>query len=165
MANHGMLDVINSCAGTVKRVYLSTGMATIEEVRSSLDHLDRIEEVTILHCVTQYPVPARLANLWCLRTPAEAFPAHAIGYSDHTVGLVACLAAVALGATVLEKHFTLSKQLPGTDHVASMLPEELALLRQQVGELELMLGDGSKAPCEEELAIIEFVRSRFHDLE
>ncbi len=163
VTNAETLDVINSCAATVKHVYISTGMATIDEIRTALQHLDRVEQVTILHCVTQYPVPARLANLRCIPTLAEAFPSHVIGYSDHVVGNVACLGAVALGATVLEKHFTFSRHLPGTDHAASMLPEELALLRRQADELLELLGDGVKRPAPEELQIRDIARSRFHD--
>jgi len=163
MMSFEMLDVINSHAGTVKRVYLSTGMATIDEIEAALAHLEGIEEVAILHCVTQYPTPARLANLRAITTLSEAFPENPIGYSDHTAGILACLGAVALGATVLEKHFTFSKLLPGTDHLPAMLPEELAQLREQADQLEQMRGDGVKAPAPEELAIIEIARSRFHE--
>lgn len=163
LTNLEMLDVINAHAATVKRVYLSTGMGTVDEIGQALAHLDRIEQVTILHCVSQYPTPPRLANLRALVTLQQAFPAYPIGYSDHTVGIFACLAAVTLGATALEKHFTLSRYLPGEDHIGAFEPEELAQLRRQTDELAEMLGTGEKIPAAEELAIRDRARGRFHD--
>lgn len=161
MTHSKLLAVINANAATVRRVYLSTGMATLDEVRQSLAHLDQIESVAILHCTTQYPASPPQANLSAIRTLREAFPGQVVGYSDHQLGLSACLVALAMGAQVLEKHFTLSRYLPGTDHACSMLPEELALLCQQVEEVEQMIGTGEKVPVEEEIAIRDFVRGRF----
>jgi sialic acid synthase SpsE len=161
MTNRGMLDVVNANASTVKRVYLSTGMAIIEEVKASLARLNKIEEVFILQCVAQYPALPHQASLAAIQTLAREFPGHRVGYSDHTVGLTACMAAVALGATVLEKHFTFSKLLPGTDHAGSMTPDELAILSSQVEALEQMLGTGEKVPTPEEEAVRGLIRERF----
>jgi len=161
MMNRPILDTVNANAGTVRKVYLSTGMATIDEIRDSLNRLDKIAEISILHCTSQYPAKPSQANLSAICTMAEAFPGHEIGYSDHTIGLTACLTAVALGGRVLEKHFTLSKDLPGTDHICAMTPCELAQLCAQVEEIEEMIGDGVKRPVAEELEIRDFVRSRF----
>ena len=156
-----MPDVINSHHPTVETVYLSTGMATIDEIHQALEHLGKISQVAILHCVSQYPASAGQANLKCIPTMIDEFSHNQIGYSDHVPGLTACLTAVALGATVLEKHFTLSKLMPGSDHVCAMLPVELKQLCAQVEEIEQLLGSGKKEPIPEELKIRNSVRSRF----
>jgi sialic acid synthase SpsE len=91
----------------------------------------------------------------------EAFPNYQIGYSDHTIGIDAVLAAVALGATVIEKHFTLAKTLPGTDHIVSATPEELAEMVRRIRRIELLLGSGVKAPVLREQAVRELVRRRW----
>ncbi len=161
MTNCAILDTVNANAGTTKKVYLSTGMATIQEIQQSLARLDKIGDIAILHCTTQYPAKPDQANLKCIGTLAEAFPGHVIGYSDHQIGLSACLAAVALGGRVLEKHFTMSRDMPGTDHICAMTPRELAQLCEQVEEIEQMIGCGAKQPIPEELEIRDFVRARF----
>jgi len=161
MLNFEILDLVNSHASAVKNVYLSTGMAAIDEIHQALTHLDKIDHVSILHCVSQYPTPPELANLAAISTLKREFPKNAIGYSDHTVGLNACRTAAALGATVLEKHFTFSCDLPGDDHAGAMPPQGLAQLREDVDQIQLMLGLGTKAPCEEELKIRDMVRARF----
>ena len=106
MMNFEMLDYINSQFALVDQVYLSTGMASLDEVREALNHLDKIKNIAILHCVTAYPAKPEQANLRCLATLRNEFPDYAIGYSDHVLGLTACLTAVAQGAEILEKHFT-----------------------------------------------------------
>jgi sialic acid synthase SpsE len=163
MMNFEMLKLIDANAATVKKVYLSTGMATLGEIKEALGHLDNIDEVAILHCVTQYPAMPEQANLSAIRTLIETFPGHQIGFSDHLIGMVPCLMAVGFGATVLEKHFTLSRLMPGTDHICAMLPDELAWLCEQVEQVEKMIGDGKKVPVKEELEIRDFVRSRFRN--
>ena len=157
MLNVPLLDYVNRHADAV---LLSTGMATLDEVRQAVAHLDR-PQVTILHCITQYPAPDEDANLRAITTLAERFPDHPIGYSDHTLGIEACLAAAALGAAVIEKHFTLAKTLPGTDHVLSASPEEFAELVRRIRRLEVLLGQPVKSPVPREQAIREFVRSRW----
>lgn len=158
MLNAPLLDYVNQYADTV---YLSTGMATLDEVRQAVSHLTRVRTLAILHCVTQYPIEDHEANLLAIPTLAHAFPGRLVGYSDHALGLEACLLAVALGARVIEKHFTLGKTLPGTDHVLSATPDELAELVRGVRRAEALLGDGTKAPAPRESAIREAVRSRW----
>jgi N,N'-diacetyllegionaminate synthase len=158
MLNLPLLDYLNGC---VDSVFLSTGMATIDEVRESVDHLGNVDSLYIMHCTTQYPCSDENANLRAIGTLRQEFPEHSIGYSDHTLGAIAPLAAVALGATAIEKHFTLDKSLPGTDHVLSVTPEELKELVDSIRKLEAMLGSAVKAPVAEEQEIMEFVRSRW----
>lgn len=158
LVNVALLDYLN---GRVDVVYLSTGMATLEEVGEAVGRLRRVPHVAILHCVTQYPTRDEDANLKAIETLREAFPGHAIGYSDHTIGMTAPVAAVALGASVIEKHFTLDRSLPGTDQILSATPEELRQLIRQIRQLEALLGSGDKRPVPAELSIREMVRHRF----
>ena len=159
LLNTGLLDYVNRHAQTV---YLSTGMATLKEIGQALHQLKNVRTVSILHCVTQYPARDEEANLRALSTLAQTFPDHPIGYSDHTLGLDAAVAAAALGARVIEKHFTLGKALPGTDHILSATPEEFAELARRVRRLERLLGSGIKEPAESEQKIRETVRGRWH---
>ena len=158
MLNRALLDYVNDHAETV---YLSTGMATLEEIAQALRDLSKIARVVIMHCVTQYPLKDDDANLLAIQVLREAFPDRPIGYSDHTIGLVAPLVAVALGACVIEKHFTLDRSLPGTDHILSVTPEELRLLVSHIRQVERLLGSSHKQPVAAELAIREAVRQRF----
>ena len=158
MLNLPLLDYINGHADTV---FLSTGLATLDEVKEAVDHLPDVENLYILHCTTQYPCTDEDANLGAITTLQRAFSKHKIGLSDHTVGLIAPLAAVALGAAVIEKHFTLAKTLPGTDHVLSVTPTELAEMVSSVRRLETQMGRAEKEPVAKERDILEFVRGRF----
>jgi N,N'-diacetyllegionaminate synthase len=158
MLNFGLLDYLN---GRVETVYISTGLADLDEVRVAVDHLGDVPDVTVMHCVTQYPLADELANLNAVRTLSDALPGRQVGYSDHTIGTTAPLLAVALGATTIEKHFTVDRSLPGTDHVLSLLPDELERMVGEIRRAELMLGSGHKRPAEAELEIREFVRGRF----
>lgn len=158
MLNFTLLDYLAEHVGTV---YLSTGLADLDEVQDAVDRLSDVEELVILHCVTQYPLSDADANLRAIRTLAEAFPERRVGYSDHTIGLLAPVLAVALGATAIEKHFTLDRSLPGTDHALSVTPTELGELVSDVRRAELLLGRPEKRPVPSELEIREFVRSRF----
>lgn len=148
-------------AGRVRTVFLSTGMSNLEEVATAVEALSPVEELYVMHCTTEYPCPVDDANLACITTLRQAFPGRRVGYSDHTVGTLASLAAVALGAEVIEKHFTLDKSLPGTDHVLSVTPEELAGLVAGIREVERLRGTPEKAPTERELAVRDAVRQRF----
>ena len=161
MMSFDMLDVINGHSDTVEKVYLSTGMGTIDEIHESLAHLDKIADVAILHCVSQYPAKPVQANLRCIPRMIEAFGGRQIGYSDHVPGLTACLTAVALGARVLEKHFTYSTLMPGDDHAGGIEPAQLRLLCERIEEIEQLLGSSEKGPVAAELEIRDFVRSRF----
>lgn len=159
-------------ARTGKRLILSTGMATLAEVEqglaivahaleSSCEPVDMDEvwcswgssksrqrlqgHVTLLHCTSQYPTPWSEVNLRAMDTLADAFGLE-IGYSDHTEGCLIAVAAVARGAKVIEKHFTLDRSLPGPDHRASLEPDELKKMVSDIRSLELALGDACKAP-------------------
>lgn len=158
MTNHPLLDYVNKNASTV---FLSTGMATVDEIRESLTHLPDVENVYVLHCVTQYPVEDGDANLLAIRTLQDEFPQYSIGYSDHSLGILAPIAAVAMGATVIEKHYTLSQSLPGTDHVLSVNTDELKEMISQIRRLETQLGTGIKQPIVAEQEIMEMVRTRW----
>lgn len=157
MLNLPLLDYINSKA---ERAYLSTGMSNLEEISRALARLDR-PRISILHCVTQYPARDEDANLRAISTLLETFPDHAVGYSDHTRGIEAAVAAAALGASVIEKHFTLGKSLPGTDHILSATPEELGEMIQRIRRVERLLGNGAKEPIAAEREIRDAMRSRW----
>jgi N,N'-diacetyllegionaminate synthase len=158
MLNFGILDYLN---GRVDSIFLSTGMATLDEIRLAVSHLDRVPNVCLMQCTTQYPCPPEQANLSVLPALRQAFPGFQIGYSDHTVGTLAPALARALGAEVIEKHFTTDKGLPGTDHVLSADPAEMAQLVRDVRATEALLGSSEKHPTPAEQAIKEMVRARF----
>ncbi len=158
LLNFPLLDTIARFAETV---FLSTGLATLEEIAQALDHLRSVPRVVILHCVTSYPVADGEANLLAIRALQEAFPHREVGYSDHTVGIAAPVVAAALGATVIEKHFTLDKSLPGTDQLLSADPAELRQMVQMIRRVEQLLGSPEKKPTLREREVMEFVRGRF----
>ena len=145
-----LLDYVNSRADQVKTVYLSTGMASLEEVRTAVKHLAAIEKLYLLQCTSQYPTDDENVNLRAMLTLKDTFPDQGVGFSDHSRGIDACLAAVALGAEVLEKHFTYHTRLPGDDHAGGMTPEMLTELVQRTARVELMLGSAEKAPVDAE---------------
>lgn len=156
--NTRLLDYV---ARRARTVYLSTGLATLAEVRRAVARLKPVKDLCLLHCVTQYPTRPEDANLLAIPLLKRAFPRCRVGYSDHTLGIRAAVASAALGAEVIEKHFTLDKSLPGTDHVLSADPEELKTLVREVRALEVLLGRPEKKPVAGERAIKKFVRSRF----
>ncbi len=128
-------------------VIISTGMATTEEARRAIDILTSgpltTDDITILHCNTQYPTPMRDVNLRAMLTLRDALGVKT-GYSDHTTGIEVPVAAAALGAAVVEKHFTLSRELPGPDHKASLEPQELKQMVRAIRNIELAMGSGDK---------------------
>ncbi len=130
-----------------KSVILSTGMATLGEIESAIDALEKAgtarKNITVLHCTTEYPTPMAEVNLRAMQSIQSAFGVE-VGYSDHTPGIEVSIAAVAMGASVIEKHFTLDHNLPGPDHRASLEPEELAALVSAIRNIEQALGDGIK---------------------
>lgn len=135
------------------RVILSTGMSTIGEVEVAYETLLKsgAKSVSLLHCTSEYPAPLDQVNLKAINTLKSVFPT-VIGYSDHTLGIEISLAATAMGAQIIEKHFTLDKTLPGPDHKASLDPNELKLLVQGIRNIELALsGTGEKKPTKSEL--------------
>lgn len=145
------LPYLEKVARLKKPIIMSTGMCEIPEIKAALDVLysNGADDVTILHCNTEYPTPLKDANVKAMLDIQKNFGTK-VGYSDHTLGLEAPLAAVALGATVLEKHFTLDKNMEGPDHAASMSPEELTALVKAIRNTELALGDGVKKVTESE---------------
>ena len=134
-------------AKTRKKVILSTGMADISEIEAAINVLKEngTTDITILHCTTEYPAPIEDVNLNTIQTLRDKFHC-SVGYSDHTQGIEVDLAAVALGAEVIEKHFTLDKSLPGPDHKASLEPDELKSMVDGIRKIELALGSGIKKP-------------------
>lgn len=139
------LPYLEAIGKTGRKVILSTGMCEMEEIEAALNVLEQNggKDITVLHCNTEYPTPFEDVNLMamnhmkqCLKKP--------IGYSDHTVGIEVPIAAAALGAVVLEKHFTLDKNMEGPDHKASLEPQELSQMVQAVRHIEKSLGDGIK---------------------
>jgi N,N'-diacetyllegionaminate synthase len=138
-----------------KSVILSTGMATLPEIAAALAVLESAgtprERITVLHCNTAYPTPMDDVNLRAMLTIRETCGVQ-VGYSDHTLGIEVAIAAVALGASVIEKHLTLDRRMPGPDHQASLEPAELAALVAAVRNIERALGDGVKRPSASELA-------------
>ncbi len=138
-----------------KPIILSTGMSTLDEVRVAVETIRRAGDppLALLHCVSNYPAAPEDINLRAMATLHEAFCVP-VGYSDHTDGVEIALAAVALGACIIEKHFTLDRNLPGPDHKASLEPAELTSLAAAIRRVEAALGDGVKRPakCEADAA-------------
>lgn len=130
-----------------KAVILSTGMATLGDIEAAIDVLEQAgtprAKLTVLHCTTEYPTPMNEVNLRAMQSIQAAFGV-AVGYSDHTQGIEVAIAAVAMGATVIEKHFTLDRKLPGPDHQASLEPTELSAMVVAIRNIEVALGDGIK---------------------
>ena len=145
------LPFLAHVAGFGKPVVVSTGMADLGEVEAAVRVIENAgnRQLVLLHCVSAYPADPADVNLRAMRTMAQAFGAP-VGYSDHTLGIEIALAAAALGACVIEKHFTLDRTLPGPDHLASLEPQELASLVEGVRRVEASLGDGSKRPVASE---------------
>lgn len=137
-----------------KPVLLSTGMANLGEIEAAIDVIELAgtprEKITVLHCTTEYPTPMEDVNLRAMVNIGHALGVK-VGYSDHTQGIEIPIAAVALGATVIEKHFTLDRSLPGPDHRASLEPDELKAMVAGIRNIEWALGDGIKRPSPSEL--------------
>jgi len=144
-----------------KQVILSTGMAELGEIEDALDVLiaagTKKEDMTVLHANTQYPTPMEDVNLKAMRTIGQAFDIP-YGYSDHTLGIEVDIAAVAMGACVIEKHFTLDKTMQGPDHKASLEPDELKSMVTAIRNIELALGTGIKKPSPSETPNIAIAR-------
>ncbi len=147
-------------------IILSTGMANLEEVGEAVETIKsswikfdiRYEDyLTLLHCTSNYPAQPQDVNLRAMATMREKFNL-SVGYSDHTLGITVSVAAVALGALVIEKHFTLDCSLDGPDHRASLNPSQLTTMVDQIRTVELALGSGDKTPCENELPIRDVAR-------
>lgn len=137
-----------------KQVILSTGMANLGEIESALNILTKYgtqrKNITILHCNTEYPTPFCDVNLKAMQTIKKAFKVK-VGYSDHTLGIHIPIAAVAMGACVIEKHFTLDRNMEGPDHKASLEPNELATMVNAIRDIEISLGNGIKKASKSEM--------------
>tara|TARA_Y100001935_G_C17288748_1_gene501985 strand:- start:668 stop:1690 length:1023 start_codon:yes stop_codon:yes gene_type:complete len=148
------LPYLRLIAAKNKPVILSTGMATMDEIKASIDALYcaglNSDQLSLLQCTTDYPAPYNEANLRAMNTLKETFNLP-VGFSDHSLGITLPIAAVAMGATIIEKHFTLDKTLDGPDHKASLDPDELKEMVTQIRCVESALGSGVKAPTPSEL--------------
>lgn len=146
------LPYLEKIARMSKPIILSTGMSDMEEVRSALKILrnNGAKDITLLHCTTEYPAPYGEVNLKAMQTLKEAFGCP-IGYSDHTQGIEISVAAAAMGATVIEKHFTLDREMQGPDHKASLEPGELSSLVKAIRNVEMAIGDAKKEPTLSEM--------------
>ncbi|MBO4965977.1 MAG: N-acetylneuraminate synthase [Muribaculaceae bacterium] len=153
--------LIKKIAARKGHVILSTGMSGMDDVEAALNLLEKFgksrNDVTVLHCTTQYPAPYNDVNLLCIKTMREALHVQT-GYSDHTPGIEIPVAAAALGATVIEKHFTLDRSLPGPDHKASLEPAELSEMVKGIRNVEKALGDGVKRVADSERKNIAVAR-------
>ncbi len=154
------LPFLKHIAEKGKPIFLSTGMSYLGEVEKSVQVIksanNRIE-LTLLHCTTNYPCPVNEVNLRAMLTLKEAFKIP-VGYSDHTRGIEVPIAAVAMGAEIIEKHFTLDNNMEGPDHKASLEPYELKEMVLRIRNIEKALGDGIKKPNESEIKIMEVAR-------
>lgn len=155
------LPYLRKIAQIGEPVVLSTGMSQLEEVKAAVEILCAFgltkEKITLLHCTTQYPTQPKDVNLRAMEALRD-LGCRAVGYSDHTEGIEISLAAAALGAEVIEKHFTLDKTLPGPDHKASINPIELKALVEGIRKVDASLGSATKAPAEGEIANIPIAR-------
>ena len=144
-----------------KKVILSTGMSTLADVEKAYNTLvgSGCKEVALLHCTTNYPCPYNEVNLQAMLTIKKAFKCQ-VGYSDHTMGIEVPIAAVAMGAEIIEKHFTLDKTMEGPDHKASLEPQELKQMVTSIRNIEKALGDGIKRPNASEQKNAEVVLKR-----
>lgn len=153
------IPLLKHIAKKKKPIILSTGMATLGEIDEALSTLTKesSEGIILLHCVTNYPAKMEEVNLNVINTLRCCYKLP-VGFSDHTPGIVASLAATAMGSCVVEKHFTIDKNLPGPDHSASLSPTELKALVQGIRDIECAMGDGRKKPTSAEQKIKKFVR-------
>jgi len=156
MNNHPFLEYI---AKKKKPIILGTGMSTMDEVQEAIQVIKsaRNNQIIVMHCTTSYPCPLNDVNLRAMITIKKKLNC-IIGYSDHTSGILVSLAAVAIGAKVIEKHFTLNKNLDGPDHISSIEPKELATLIHSIRDVELSLGSADKKPVISELKIKNVAR-------
>jgi N,N'-diacetyllegionaminate synthase len=155
------LPYLKKLGSLKKRVILSTGMADLREIENALNILTESgtpkDNITVLHCNTEYPTPIEDVNLLAMLTIKEAFKVN-VGYSDHTLGIEIPIAAVALGASVIEKHFTLNKGMDGPDHKSSLEPDELKLMIKATRNIEKALGNRGKSPSPSEMKNISNIR-------
>lgn len=159
------LPYLEKIAQLADEVIMSTGMCTLLDINDALNVVRSIAKkntrITVLHCNTEYPTPFSDVNLLSMNSIKEKFNVD-IGYSDHTLGIEVPIAAVALGASVIEKHFTLDRTLPGPDHAASLEPDELVEMVKAIRNIESALGSSIKEPSPSETKNIEIARKSIH---
>ena len=157
----GNISFLRYIGTKVTPVILSTGMSSLADVEMSVSALQEggATDITLLHCTTNYPCPFSEVNLRAMKTLRDAFHLP-VGYSDHTVGTEVAVSAVAMGAQVIEKHFTLDRHMEGPDHLASTEPDEFARLVNQIRNIEAALGDGLKQMTSSEKTISGVVKKR-----
>ena len=157
------LPYLEKIALLADEIILSTGMSTMQEIGDAIKVLraNSPAKITVLHCNTEYPTPYQDVNLLAMLAIGKEFNVE-IGYSDHTLGLEVPIAAVALGARVIEKHFTLDRSLPGPDHAASLDPDELKAMVSAIRNIESALGSSIKVPSPSELKNIAIARKSIH---
>lgn len=153
------LPYLREMASLGKKIILSTGMSTLEEIKEAVDILKKYgaADVCVLHCNTSYPTPFEDVNLKAMVTLMDILDLE-VGYSDHTIGIEVPIAAVAMGATIIEKHFTLDKGMSGPDHKASLEPDELKQMVRCIRNIEKALGDGKKQVSASESGNMSVVR-------
>tara|TARA_B100000073_G_C23737667_1_gene572757 strand:- start:2066 stop:3070 length:1005 start_codon:yes stop_codon:yes gene_type:complete len=155
------LPYLRKIAAYKKPLILSTGMANLGDIEAAIEALEQAgstrNQITVLHCTTEYPAPENEVNLRAMQSIATAFDV-AVGYSDHTNGIAVSIAAVAMGATVIEKHLTLDQTMEGPDHKASLEPDQFAMMIQSIRTVEEAMGDGVKRPTASEHANLLVVR-------
>lgn len=155
------LPYLKKMGALKKKIILSTGMAELFEIRDALKVLinegTAKDDITILHCNTAYPTPYKDVNLLAMNTIKKVFKVD-VGYSDHTIGIEVPIAAVAMGATIIEKHFTLDKNMPGPDQSVSLEPEELKAMVCAIRNIECSIGNGIKRASPSELKNISIAR-------
>jgi N,N'-diacetyllegionaminate synthase len=155
------LAYLRHIAKVAGEVIISTGMATLDEIGAAIAVFEAAgvprARITVLHCTTEYPAPFADVNLRAMQTIGDTFSVR-IGYSDHTVGIEIPIAAVALGASIIEKHFTLDNTMPGPDHQASLAPAELQAMVAAIRGIESAMGNGVKAPSPTEAKNLGIVR-------
>ena len=155
------LPYLRKIGGLGKKIILSTGMANLGEIEEALEVLvisgTFIDNITVLHCNTEYPTPMQDVNLLAMQTIAQSFGV-SVGYSDHTKGIEVSIAAAALGASVIEKHFTLDRNLPGPDHETSLMLNELCEMVRAIRNIEMALGSGIKKATPSEIKNMSIAR-------
>jgi N-acetylneuraminate synthase len=159
------LPYLRKIAHLANEVILSTGMCTLEEIGEAIEVLKNggipLEKINVLHCNTEYPTPMKDVNLLAMNEIGRRFQVN-VGYSDHTLGIEIPIAAVALGAKIIEKHFTLDRQMDGPDHQASLEPHELKAMVSAIRNIEWAMGSGLKTPSDSEKKNIAIARKSIH---
>jgi len=151
------LPFLKLIASFNKPIILSTGMCGLQEIEKAINAIGNREQLALLHCESNYPANIDTANLRAMLTMKNAFQT-IVGYSDHTPGITIPIAAVAMGASIIEKHFTLDKSMEGPDHKASLEPDELKKMVEEIRIVEEALGDGLKRPTLDELKTAQALR-------